>query len=366
MPEEDRGFGADADTPGLTIVIALVGTYLESARGRIAVFCTMVLIGTAIFVNTGYKLRAEQLPPDGSNPRVRIDPRSPPTRIQPANTTFRTDTSLVLVNVTVADSRNRPATGLSKDIFRVFEDKIEQNVKFFSSDDEALSVGVVFDTSGSMASRIGHSRQSVRSFLDTANPQDEFFLVQFNDRAELVMPFTSAIEEIQNQITFAKAKGSTALFDAIYLALNQMKKARNSRKALLLVSDGEENWSRYSEREVYALIREADVQIYSIGLRQPDFSRSRRGSKHHDGSTILTALAEETGGRYFPLSKMSDLPDISQKIGFELRNQYTLGYISTNREGDGKYRRLEVKLIQPRGSPRLKAYYRRGYYASAN
>ena len=366
MSDEGYDFGADTNMPKLMISIAWIGIYLGAARSRIAVVCTTVLIGAVVFVNTSYRLRAAPLPPARSNPRGRIYPRSPQTRVQPASTTFRTDTSLVLVNVTVVDSRNRLATGLTKDTFRVFEDRIEQDVKFFSSDDEALSLGVVFDTSGSMASRIGHSRQSVRSFLDTANPQDEFFLVQFNDRAELVMPFTSAVEEIQNQITFAKAKGSTALFDAIYLALNQMRKARNSRKALLLVSDGEENWSRYSERDVNALIREADVQIYSIGLRQPDFSRSRRSPKLHDGSTILTEFAEQTGGRYFPLSKMSDLPDISRKIGFELRNQYTLGYVSTNRERDAKYRRLEVKLIRLSGLPRLKAYYRRGYYAPAN
>lgn len=297
-------------------------------------------------------------------PKVSIIPRpkAPGQREESPRANIRVDTTLVQIPVTVMDPLNRFVTGLEKENFRVFEDKKEQVVTAFSSEDAPLSVGVVFDCSGSMGAKLEKSRQAVAQFFKTANPEDEFFLVQFNDRAELVQPFTTSLEQIQNRLTFTQSKGRTALLDAIYLALHQMKKGRNPRKALLVISDGGDNNSRYTEGEIKNLVREADVQIYAIGIFEPVSARGRT-AEELNGPGLLSEIAEQTGGRQFPVENLNELPDIAAKIGIELRNQYLLGYSPANQQRDGKYRRVQVKLVQPRGLPPLRAFWRMGYYA---
>ena len=176
--------------------------------------------------------------------------------------------------------------------------------------------------------------------------------------------FTTNTEEIQNRLTFTQAKGRTALLDGVYMAMNHMKKARNPRKAIIILSDGGDNSSRYTESEVKNLVREADVQVYAIGIFEPMAGRGRT-AEEMAGPGMLTELAESTGGRHFPVENLNELPDVAAKIGIELRNQYVLGYTPTNTTKDGKYRRVQVKLKQPRGLPPLKAFYRLGYYAPA-
>ena len=275
---------------------------------------------------------------------------------------IRVDSTLVLIPVTVTDPYNRFVTGLDKDNFKIFEDKKEQEIVQFSSEDAPLSIGIVFDCSGSMGSKLEKSRQAVAQFIRTANEDDEFFLVQFNDTANLVQPFTHDLEEIQNRLTFTQSKGRTALLDAVYLALHEMKKAKNPRKALLLISDGGDNSSRYTETDIKNLVKEADVQIYAIGIYEPIGSRGRT-PEELAGPGLLTEIAEQTGGRQYAVENLAELADIAAKIGVELRNQYILGYSPQNQERDGKYRRVEVKLNQPRGLPPLRAYWRHGYYA---
>ncbi len=303
----------------------------------------------------------------GPEPRVSIEPRlKKSNEPDPAETdrrsNIRIDTTVVLVPVSVTDPLNRFVTGLEKEHFKVFEDKIEQQIAQFSSEDAPLSVGLVFDSSGSMGAKLQKSRQAVAQFLKTANPEDEFFLVQFNDRPELIMPFTRSTEEIQNRLTFTQAKGRTALLDGIYLAMNQMKKARNPRKAILVISDGGDNSSRYTESEIKNAVREADVQLYGIGIFEPIASRGRT-AEEMNGPSLLSELAEQTGGRSFNIENLAELPDVAAKIGIELRNQYVIGYTPKNKERDGRYRRIKVTLVQPRGLPPLKAFFRLGYYA---
>jgi Ca-activated chloride channel homolog len=301
----------------------------------------------------------------GNDPQVDIVPRlnkpvAPAGALPRSN--IRVDSTLVLIPVTVTDPLNRFVTGLDKDNFRIFEDKAEQEVVQFSSEDAPLSLGVIFDCSGSMGSKLQKSREAVSQFFKTANPDDEFFLVEFNDRAELVQKFTTNLQEIQNRLTFTQSKGKTALLDAVYLGLHQMKKARNPRKALLVISDGGDNNSRYTESEIKNLVREADVQIYAIGIFEPIASRGRT-AEELAGPSLLSEIAEQTGGREFPVENINELPDIAAKIGIELRNQYIIGYSPKNQEHDGKYRRVQVKLVQPRGLPPLRAFWRMGYYA---
>ena len=275
---------------------------------------------------------------------------------------IRVDTNLVLIPVTVTDPMNRFVTGLEKDNFKIFDEKKEQLLSQFSSEDAPLSVGVIFDCSGSMGHKLEKSRLAVTQFFKTANPDDEFFLVQFNDTANLIQPFTTSLEEIQNRLTFTQSKGQTALLDAIYLGLHEMKKARNPRKALLLISDGGDNNSRYTEGEIKNLVKEADVQIYAIGIYETGAGRGRT-PEEANGPALLTEIAEQTGGRQYTVENLNELPDIAAKIGVELRNQYILGYIPQGQAHDGKYHHVKVTLVQPRNMPVLKPFFRQGYYA---
>ena len=275
---------------------------------------------------------------------------------------LRVNKTLVLINVTVTDPLNRFVTGLEKEHFRLFEDKVEQEITDFSSEDAPISIGLVFDTSGSMGAKLQKSRQSAAEFFKTSNPSDEFFLVQFNDRPDLVVPFTTDTDKIQSALTFTQSRGRTALLDGVYLAMHEMKKAHNPRKALLIISDGGDNSSRYTETEIKSAVREADVQIFAIGIFESLANRGRT-PEEAAGPGLLNELAEQTGGREYAVENVSELPDIAAKIGIELRNEYILGYTPKNRERDGKFRRVQVKLNQPRGLPPLKAYFRLGYYA---
>jgi len=275
---------------------------------------------------------------------------------------IRVDSTLVLIPVAVTDPMSRFVTGLDKENFKIYEDKVEQEITQFSSEDAPLSVGIVFDTSGSMGAKLQKSREAVAQFMKTANPEDEFFLITFNDRPEMVVPFTADTEEIQNRLTFIQSKGRTALLDGIYMAMNQMKRARNPRKAVLIISDGGDNSSRYTESEVKNAVREADVQIYAIGIFESVASRGRT-PEELNGPALLNEVAQQTGGREFEIDNIAELPDVAAKIGIELRNQYVIGYAPKNKARDGKYRRVLVKLVKTTGLPQLKAAFRTGYYA---
>ena len=296
-------------------------------------------------------------------PQVKPVPGKPVKNPEPERrANIRIDTTLVQINVTVTDPLNRFVTGLEKEHFKLFEDHIEQTIAQFSSEDAPLSIGLVFDTSGSMGPKLQKSRHAAVEFFKTANPEDEFFLIEFNDRPELVVRFTTDTEDIQNRLTFAQSKGKTALLDGVYMAMNQMKKARNPRKAILIISDGGDNNSRYTESEVKNMVREADVQIYGIGIFESIGSRGRT-PEEMAGPGLLSEVAELTGGRSYNVENLNELADIAAKIGVELRNQYVLYYTPKNEVRDGKYRHVLVKLAQPRGLPPLKAFFRVGYYA---
>jgi VWFA-related protein len=300
--------------------------------------------------------------PDPGAPPVAIVPRPKPPAEREARANIRVDSMLVLIPVTVMDPMNRIVTGLEKENFRIIEEKTEQEISQFSSEDAPLSVGVIFDCSSSMGHKLEKSRMAVAQFFNISNPDDEFFLVQFSNGAQLSQPFTTNLEEIENRLAFTPSKGRTALLDAIYLGLHEMKKARNKRKALLILSDGGDNNSRYTEGEIKNLVKEADVQIYAIGIYEPSSVRSRT-SEELQGPGLLSEIAEQTGGRQYAVDNVNELPDVAAKIGAELRNEYVLGYSPRNLERDGKYRRVQVKLVQPHGLPPLRAYWRLGYYA---
>jgi len=272
------------------------------------------------------------------------------------------DVDLALVNVTVTDPYNRLVTGLDQENFRVFEDNIEQEVMHFSSEDVPISIGVIFDVSGSMANKINKSREAAVQFFKTANPQDEFFLVSFNERAELTSVFTNSVEDLQSRMAFMAAKGRTALLDAIYLGLSQLRGAHNAKRALLIISDGGDNHSRYSESDIKRLVKESDSQLYAIGIFDPLGYRNR-SPEELNGPSLLSEITDMTGGRVFAVENLNDLPDIAAKIGMELRNQYVLGYRPSNKSHDARWRKIKIKLRPPKGLPPLNIFARTGYYA---
>ena len=313
--------------------------------------------GCAIFCGPGL----------GQEPQVLIEPRSSRTSSSSIGSAdrqmprLRVNTDLVLIPVLVTDSNNRLITGLEKEHFKLYDNKVEQVITHFAREDAPVSIGLVFDCSGSMGPKLQKSRAAVAEFIRTANPEDEFSLVTFNDRARLVANFGSGSADIQNDLIFVQSRGATALLDAICLAMNEMKHAKHARKAILIISDGGDNASRFTSRELRNWVREADVQIYSIGILEPPGLRGR-SLEELNGPALLNQIAQETGGRLFEVYDLDDLADVAAKIGSALRNQYVLGF-TPGSERDGKYHRIQVKIPRISGLPSLRATFRSGYYA---
>ncbi len=283
----------------------------------------------------------------------------------PSSATIRVHSDLVQIPVTVLDGSGRVVPGLEKEHFTLFEDKIQQVITHFAAEDAPASIGLVFDTSDSMGPRMNRAHEAVQALLKSANPADEFFLVQFSSHATLAAGMTNHSEEIARHVAMMQVGGSTALLDAVALAMDEMKNAQYLRKAIVIISDGDDNSSRCSVSELKKIVREGDVLIYAIGITDDfDYSLNRPGYKL-TGPALLNEIATQTGGRLFEVRKLKQLPDIAAKISGWLRNQYVLGYASENRQRDGQYRRVQVKLTRPKGFPRLHAFWRLGYYAPA-
>jgi Ca-activated chloride channel family protein len=314
------------------------------------------------FISFGPQLRAQ-------DPVVAIEPRvsTVPEAKGSANRTtpnIRVDSDLVLIPVMVTDHQDRLITGLEKAHFKLFDDKVEQVITHFASEDAPVSVALVFDCSGSMGPKLAKSRAAVTEFIRTANPDDEFALVLFADRAQLAAGFSTQTDQLQSRLLFAQSKGRTALLDAIYMAMDQMKHAKHSRKAILIISDGGDNCSRYSIREVKNRVKEGDVQIYSIGIME-SFGMRGRSAEELAGPALLDEIAGQSGGRLFEIDNVNEISDVASKIGMALRNQYMLGFAPTESRRDGKYHRIVVKLESPKGLPKMRASFRTGYFAPA-
>jgi Ca-activated chloride channel family protein len=321
--------------------------------------CCVFAVTFGALLGCGAPARAFQLD-EGANSAVSIVPRARP---QPLETEplLRIDSSLVLVPVHVTNAIGASVTGLPRESFHLLEDRVEQTVSSFGTEDAPVSIGFLFDTSGSMRSKMKKSAEAAAAFFRTANPEDEFFLVEFNDRAKLSLPFTRDSDVVYQEIAHTHPNGRTTLIDAIHLALGQMKKARHARKAIVILSDGGDNWSRRSAHEIRAELLESDVQVYAMGIFDPEM----RTLEERNGPQLLDDLTEQTGGRHYRVDDLDRLPEISERIGRELRSQYMLGYYSTNVTRDGKYRQLTVKIEAPNGRD-MRTNYRRGYYAPAD
>ncbi|MBI4460934.1 MAG: VWA domain-containing protein [Acidobacteria bacterium] len=275
---------------------------------------------------------------------------------------LRADVQLVLVNVSVIDNYDRFVTGLQKEHFKVFEDKTPQQIEVFSQEDAPISAGIIFDASGSMSNKMEKARLAVKQFFRGSNPDDEFFLIGFSDRPNVLSGFTRELGSLQDKLNFTPAKGRTALLDAVYLGLHEMQKARHPRKVLLVFSDGGDNHSRYSPRDLKEAVKEADVQIYGIGIFEPEGYRGRT-IEEMTGPSLLSEIAEMSGGRAMTVENLDDLPAVARKVGREVRQLYVLGYAPTNKRNDGKWRKIQVKLNSLKGMLPLHLFSKNGYYA---
>lgn len=268
---------------------------------------------------------------------------------------FKVDVETVFVKVAVSDHLNRYVTGLDKEHFKIFEDKIEQEILHFNQRSAPISVGIVFDISGSMKdnANIKKAKSAITQFLEFGNPKDEYLLITFNQKTKLVRDFSQQVSTLQNDIVFQKPGGNTSLYDAVYMGLSYVMEGTNEKKALILITDGEDNSSRYSPKEVREFAKESSVQIYGIGQL----------SDSGYGLSIIENIVHITGGRAFFPSNFNELDYYIDLIHAELRNQYVLGYRPTNQDHDGEWRSIKVKLDAPRGLPKLKVHAREGYYA---
>lgn len=275
---------------------------------------------------------------------------------------IRTDVKLVLVPVSVTDASQRVVTGLSRDNFEVFDGKKAQTIQDFSSEDVPVSVGIILDSSGSMRDKWGRVQEAVNQFCDAANPEDEFFMIVFSDQPRLASDFTTSPQDLQKELLFTQPKGRTALLDAIQMGLHKMKNAKYAKKALLIISDGGDNHSRYGENEIKSYAKESDVMIYSIGV----FDRYVPTVEEMQGPALLSEITDPTGGRSFTLESPNQMPEVARHIGTELRTQYVLAYRPQDVAHDGKWHRIKVKLRLPKRLPFLQAHAKTGYYAPPN
>ena len=302
---------------------------------------------------------------DLSGPNVRIIPaRSRETR--PGDTSFpeptlRVDSSLVLIPAQVTTREGAPIMDLKRQDFRISEDGAEQEITYFAKDDAPVSIGLLLDSSGSMKNKKQKSSEAAAAFFKTANSEDEFFLVEFDDRPKLAVPFTGDTDILYREITHTRPFGQTSLFDAIHMALGVMKKARHERKALVILSDGGDNRSRRTFTAIKGDVLEADVQLYAMGIYPPE-GPSQGSPEESKGPELLEQLAELTGGRHFPVLDLGTLADVSTRIGQLLRNRYLLGYNPTNASRDGRYRGVKLDLAAA-ADPGVHVQYRKGYYA---
>ncbi len=280
--------------------------------------------------------------------------------------TIGVNVDLVMVHTTVLDKNGHFVSGLKKDSFKLFEDGVAQNISTFSQEDVPISMGIIIDTSGSMRNKIDLVNKAALAFIRASNPDDEVFLIGFNDQVELLEDYTNDIDAITDALDNTVVTGGTALYDAIYLGVQKAQKGTKPKKAVVVITDGEDRDSYYKLDELVAKVQESDVQIYCVGFLNPVPEKGLFGhwsksvpERAHDA---LLRISDETGGKaYFP-QKIPEIHTIVSEIAHELRNQYSIGYLSSNTARDGSYRKIKIAL-DPSLAASDHVRYRRGYFS---
>lgn len=332
----------------------------QRLRGLFSMFgITMSLCLVGLLTLTSIEAPARQQPqsrvqlPTTNNERAR---NADSDKMVPLGGTQRTDdkiqlkAKLVSLTVTVSDRYGRFVTGLGKKNFDVFDDGVRQEIAHFSDEDAPLTLGIIYDVSGSMGDLTSRSFQTLRSFFETSHQEDEYFIIAFNDRAKLVQDFTTSPSEIMSRVIFVKAKGSTALYDGVYLGIEKARQGRHQKRALLIISDGEENSSRYNGRELRELLKESDVPVYSIAI-----------SQLYAGVGTLQWLSNSSGGMTFSPADEPQTRDIYTRIALMLRHQYAIGFYPSNTATEEPWHKVRLMINAPRGLGRLSLSYKKTY-----
>jgi Ca-activated chloride channel homolog len=287
------------------------------------------------------------------------------TQATPDAPVIRQTVQVVTLNISVVDKDNRPITGLTRADFEVYEDKVKQQIEYFSNIDAPVSIGIIFDASASMQSKLSKAREALKTFITTSHPDDDFFLVTFNRRATLSADFADG-NEVLRKLATLKPDGDTALYDAVYLGLEKLKEARHKKRALIVISDGQDNCSRYNLRELSQNIKENDTIIYAFSIAEVQGGNCNQLCQMYS-RRAMEDMADVTGGKaFFPLT-LNDLEQATSVIALELRQQYSLGYVPTNTERDGKWRKISVRVLPQQGlqtrASKVIARVKDGYFA---
>jgi Ca-activated chloride channel family protein len=336
------------------------------AVGVARIFLVILLVPTA-----AYFVLAQEPSPSPQKPLIEVTPAkpqaTPPAGQQKPNPDEQlpgvvvTNTDLITFTVTVTDTYGRFVSGLSKNAFTVTDEKKPQEITFFSDDDSPVSVGVIFDVSGSMSGdKVKRARDALSKFIQTSHNSDEYFLIAFNSRAQLLLDRTRDGNSVLDKLTFINTKDNTALYDACYLGVEKVQRGTHPKRALLLISDGQDNNSRYTFNELRRLLKESDVVLYGIGILGGGDAGSALGM---EGQGILDELASVSGGKAFFPRSAAEMDDIFEQIALELRHQYSIGYRPSNFSNDGRWHKVKVKVTPPRGLPRLFVRTKEGYFA---
>lgn len=338
----------------------------ERAVGVARIFLIILFVSSA-----PYLVRAQQPGPSPQKPLIEVTPANPqatppsgrqkPTPDDLLPGVVVTNTDLITFTVTVTDTYGRFVSGLNKNAFTVLDEKKPQEITFFSDDDSPVSVGVIFDVSGSMSGdKVKRARDALSKFIQTSHNSDEYFLIAFNSRAQLLLDRTRDGNAVLDKLTFVNTKDNTALYDACYLGVEKVQRGAHPKRALLLISDGQDNNSRYTFNELRRLLKESDVVLYGIGILGGGDAGSALGM---EGQGILDELASVSGGKAFFPRSAAEMDDIFEQIALELRHQYSIGYKPSNFSNDGRWHKVKVKVTPPRGLPRLFVRTKEGYFA---
>jgi Ca-activated chloride channel family protein len=322
-------------------------------HGRHSVIGQLSIV--AVFLILSSSFSSAQTPTPTPTPLVYADSNDAPVRVK---------TDLVTLTLTVQDLYGRYVSGLTKDAFSIIDNNQPQDITFFSDSDAPVSIGIIFDVSGSMSGeKIKKARRALERFILTSHPSDEYFLIAFNSRAQLLLDRTRDGEAVLQKLTLVQPKQNTALYDAVYLGIERVTRGTHQKRALLIISDGQDNASRYNFGEVRRLMKESDVVTYAVGIVGRGDIASSLGMQ---GQAFLDEISSVSGGKSFYPESDVEMDEIFERIALELRHQYSIGYIPKDFEPDGKWRKVKIKVKPPRGLPRLTVRGREGYYATPN
>lgn len=277
---------------------------------------------------------------------------------------FRADANLVLINATVLDHHDHPVRGLTRDRFRLFEDRTEQSIASVSEEEAPLSIAIVFDVSGSMRVKLGDMRAALGAVLRNANPQDEFALVTFADQPHSETGWSLNPQDVQDRLLLQSAHGQTSLLDAIASGMAVLKTASYRRRAMLIFSDGGDNHSKLTERQLIRSLEESDVQIYAID--SADTATLRTRPEEIAGPDLLDRICDHTGGRYFQAVRKREIRAAAEQVSRELHSQYLIGYVPSANPSDGRFHHVRLDVARPAGSPKVSVFWRRGYRVTGN